>query len=286
MKYQYTAVIPSYNEERAIASVIRDLRQLPFGKDLEILVVDDGSKDATVAVATKEHATVLRNVQNAGYGYSLKRGIIAATHEHIIILDADGSYPVAEIPKLVEEYERGFDMVVGARQGTYYHGTLVKRVARWCFRFLSEFATGRRIPDINSGCRIFAKDTAIRFFHTTSSGFSFTTTITLAYMLNTLSVHYVPIEYHKRKGDSKVKYWRDTLRSTQIIIEAIIYYNPLKLFLLCAVAEILAGLVGVILFFFSKTLALLFVVAASAAILLFALGLLSVLIRFIGLKQH
>ena len=111
-------------------------------------------------------------------------------------------------------------------------GKLLKRIARFFFRKLSEFTTGRKIPDINSGFRVFRKDLAMKFFHTLSSGFSFTTTITLAFMLNSYTVKYFPIPYNKRRGSSKVKYFRDTLRSAQIIIEAIVFYNPLKIFLL------------------------------------------------------
>jgi glycosyltransferase involved in cell wall biosynthesis len=286
MKYHYSVVIPSYNEEHAISSVIKELQRLPHAKELEIIVVNDGSDDATAEVARTQKVTVLSNVQNFGYGYSLKRGITEASHNHIIILDADGSYPVTELPRLINEYERGFDMVVGARQGTYYRGSTIKRFARLCFKLLSEFATGRRIPDINSGCRIFARTTSIRFFHTLSSGFSFTTTITLAYMLNAYSVSYLSISYHKRKGASKVKYWRDTLRSTQIIIEAIMFYNPLKLFILCAVAVLLTGIVSGVIFIFSPFAALLFFGTISMSILVFALGLMAVLVRFIGSKQE
>ncbi len=147
------------------------------------MVVNDCSKDNTAEEVGKFPVMLVQNVQNFGYGYSLKQGIRAARHDHIIIIDADGSYPISSIPTLVEEYEKGFDMVVGARQGAHYRGSKAKSIARFFFRVLSEFATGRRIPDINSGCRVFRKDAALRFFHTLSSGFSFTTTITLAFML-------------------------------------------------------------------------------------------------------
>jgi len=277
---RYSIVIPAYNEEDAIGKVLEEI----FGGEMkdrcEVIVVDDHSRDGTLERARKYPVTVLHNLQNFGYGYSLKRGITQAVEDHIIILDADGSYPVAALSALIAEYEKGFHMVVGARQGVHYHGSLLKRIARVSFRFLSEFATGRRIPDINSGCRVFRKDLSMRFFHTLSSGFSFTTTVTLAFMLNAYSVHYIPIEYHKRAGFSKVNHIRDTLRSLQIIVEAILFYNPIKIFLLCAIAVFLAGVACAVLALVAPVLAMIIFFAIALSVLVMALGFIGVLLKF------
>lgn len=277
MNYNYSIIVPAYNEADAVGPVLAELRTaFPTA---EIIVVNDASTDDTARVAAKHSVTLLTNVQNFGYGYSLKRGIQGAAGEHVIILDADGSYPTAAIRTLMREYEKGFDMVVGARQGAQYRGSLVKRVARFLFRVLSEFSAGRRIPDINSGCRIFRKSVALRFFPMLSSGFSFTTTVTLSFMLNAYSVTYVPIEYHKRKGSSKVRYLRDTLRSAQIIVEAITIYNPLKIFLLIAVATFIAGLASSILALWYPWVAVLVFLSAAFAMTVFAIGLVAVFLK-------
>jgi glycosyltransferase involved in cell wall biosynthesis len=277
----YSVVIPAYNESGAIAAVLEEIFALLQSGIREVIVVDDHSTDGTREMARLEKVTVLSNVQNFGYGYSLKKGITAAKHEHIVILDADGSYPVSEIPKLMREYEKGFDMIVGARQGAHYHGSLLKRLARLFFRLISEFTTGRHIPDINSGFRIFRKDLAMNYFHTLSSGFSFTTTITLAFMLNAHSVQYMPIAYHKRSGRSKVKYLRDTLRSAQIIVEAITHYNPLKLFILCGIAILFSGVLSLVLgLIIPVWVALLVFSMLVSMILVFALGLVTTFLKF------
>lgn len=277
MKYNYSIVIPAYNEADAAGPVLAELRTaFPAA---EIIVVNDASTDGTALAVAKHPVTLLTNVQNFGYGYSLKRGIGEAKGEHIIILDADGSYPVASIQALMHEYEKGFDMVVGARQGAFYKGSLLKRIARVCFRTISEFATGRTIPDINSGLRIFRKDVALRFFPTLSSGFSFTTTITLAFMLNAYSVTYLPIEYHKRKGASKVRYVRDTLRSAQIIVEAIATYNPLKIFLLVAAIVFALGLAASVLAVWHPWVALLLFLSIASSMAVFSLGLVAVFLK-------
>lgn len=280
MKQTYSIIIPAYNEEDAIGPVLEEILALPEGKNFDVIVVDDCSTDATASVAEKYPVRVLRNMQNFGYGYSLKRGITAATNDNMIILDADGSYPVAAIPTLVAEYEKGYDMVVGARTGTYYRGSFAKRIGRICFRLLSEYATGRRIPDINSGFRVFRKDLATRFFHTLSSGFSFTTTVTLAFMLNAYSVRYIPTEYHKRKGSSKVRYFRDILRSTQIITEAIVFYNPIKIYILGVLGIFLSAMIGIVISIFAPTIGLIVFLALSFMIFLFGIGFLAVFMRF------
>lgn len=275
----YSVIIPAYDEEDAIGTLLESLLQ-EMKERTEIIVVDDCSRDGTRAIAEQYPVTVLSNVQNFGYGYSLKRGITAATYDHIIILDADGSYPVTSLTAMIEEYEKGFDMIVGARTGVHYRGSIVKHMARFCFRNLSEFATGRHIPDINSGCRVFRKDAAMQFFSTLSSGFSFTTTITLAFMLNTYSVRYIPIEYHKRSGKSKVRYVRDTLRSLQIIVEAIVLYNPIKIFMLCAFGLVISGILSAVVMFFFPLFGLLFFFTLAGTILILTLGFVAVLLRF------
>jgi polyisoprenyl-phosphate glycosyltransferase len=226
----FSVIIPAFNEEEGVVSVIRAIRAA--GLSCEVVVVDDGSTDGTAAAARGAGATVLRHPANAGYGMSLMDGIGAATSDIIVIIDADGSYPVETIPALVDKIEQGFDMAVGARLGTQQYDSLLRIPARWVFRFLVEFTIGARVPDINSGLRSFRKSQALPYFPDLCRGFSFTTTLTLIYILSGKYIVYLPIEYRRRIGRSKVRIIRDTLRTLQYIIEVIATYNPLKLFLL------------------------------------------------------
>jgi glycosyltransferase involved in cell wall biosynthesis len=240
---EVSIVIPAFNEAPAIRDVVIRLREVLQAAGLahEILVVDDGSSDATADEAAAVGATVVRHPQNLGYGRSLKTGILQARYDLIAITDADGTYPVERLPELVALCDR-FHMVVGARTGAYHRGNPVKRVGRYCFRLLSEFAAGQKIPDINSGMRVFRRQDMLPFFPVICAGFSFTTTTTLVYLLNDLFVQYVPIDYQCRQGQSKVDHFRDTLRALQIIVEAILRYNPIKIFLLLALPFALPGI--------------------------------------------
>ncbi len=238
----YSVILPALDEEKGIAATIDRLHALVPRP--EIIVVDDGSTDLTAEVAGFRGAKLVRHPEPGGYGRSLKDGIAAASNEIIAIADADGTYPVEKIPGFVAELEKGYDMVVGSRHGRHYRGSLFKMPARLVFKWLVEFTTGRRIPDINSGLRVFRKSTVEQYFGDLCNGFSFTTTLTLIYMLSGKFVRYIPIDYGARIGKTKVRFIRDSLRTLQYIVEVIAAYNPLKLFVL------LSGILG-LLFVFS-----------------------------------
>lgn len=242
-----SVIIPAKNEEQAIRSTIQTIREVLSrdGVTHEIIVVNDGSTDRTGELALGCGARVLAHPDSGGYGRSLKDGILAARYDLIAITDADGTYPNHRLPELLRLVtESGFDMAVGARTGKEYRGSFLKMPARRVFLWLSEYATGRHIDDINSGLRVFRKELPVRYMHTISDGFSFTTTITLAALLNGYFVKYIPIEYYKRVGSSHVRYFKDSLRCLQIIVENILYYNPLKLFLLMVNFLFAMALVG------------------------------------------
>lgn len=235
-----SVVIPAYNEADSIRSVVEQVRLVleEAGAETEIIVVVDGATDRTADEARSVADRLIEHPQNLGYGRSLKSGILAAQHDLVAITDADRTYPADRIPDLIALCDR-FDMVVGARTGVHYRGSMFKRIGRFIFRRLAEFSVGQKIPDINSGLRVFRKSQMLPFFPIISSGFSFTTTSTLAYMHNDLLVHYVPIDYRQRAGRSKVRHFRDSLRAIQIITEAILRCNPVKVFLLLAAPYLL-----------------------------------------------
>ncbi len=273
-----SVVIPAYNEEAVLARVVADIRTvLSPNFQHEIVVVVDGSTDRTEAIARDVADQVLVHPINLGYGRSLKSGISAARHDWIVITDADGTYPIDRIPDLLAHGNR-FHMVVGARSGKFYRGGLIKQVGRTAFRWLSEFATGQSIPDINSGLRAFRKQDITPYFPLINSGFSFTTTSTLVYLLNGRCIQYIPIDYYRRAGKSKVRHIRDSLRALQIIVEAILRCNPIKAFLLLAIPTGSCGLIVFVLaaIFRSSGLWIGAAMFICTAILLIGLGFVAV----------
>jgi glycosyltransferase involved in cell wall biosynthesis len=279
-----SVIIPALNERNAIVETINRVNAVLAGAQLtpfEIVVVDDGSSDDTGQLAEQAGARVLRHPHNIGYGRSLKDGILAATYDTIVISDADGSYPLEAIPSLVERFNQGFDMVVGARTGPNYRESMLKSPLRAVLKMIVEFTANREIPDINSGLRVFRKQVAAGYFDHVSNLFSFTTSLTLAYMMNSKFVDYINIGYNERIGRSKVHLFRDSLRTLQYVLEAATYYNPLKIFVLLAflcVALAVLSLAGGVVFQVVSGFVL-GVGAILLSILVVAMGLLAVLLK-------
>jgi polyisoprenyl-phosphate glycosyltransferase len=279
-----SVVIPALNEETGIGKTVTDVSSVLAAANLtpsEIVVIDDGSTDQTGKIAAAAGARVIRHPHNVGYGRSLKDGITAAQYDMIAICDADGTYPASAIPELVRLHREGFDMAVGQRQGQHYRESMLKMPMRALLRFLVEWTAGRHIPDINSGLRVFDRAAVMQYFPHLCDTFSFTTSMTLAYMMTRRFVAYTPIDYFERAGRSKVRLFRDSLRTLQYIVEAILYYNPLKIFLLFALIcfVVAALMMAVSLYFKIVTGMMLAIGAAIASVGVLGLGMLAVLLK-------
>jgi glycosyltransferase involved in cell wall biosynthesis len=234
-----SVIIPAYNEENGVGAVVQrvDAVLREAGIEHEIIVVDDGSKDNTRLAAEEAGAVVLRHPCNRGYGASLKTGILVAAYDVICITDADGTYPVERIPDLLAEL-RTADMVVGARTGTRVAIPLIRKPAKWVLNRLANYITSSKIPDLNSGLRLFRRDAALQYFHMLPDQFSFTTTITMAMLCDKYAVTYVPIDYKRRTGKSKIVPW-DAASFTILILRMAMLFRPLRVFLPCALVCLL-----------------------------------------------
>jgi len=218
------------------------LKQACHFKSMEIIVINDGSKDRTAEIARTLPVTLIEHDPNRGYGASLKSGLQAAKHPWILIADADGTYPLEDTPKLLEGIDK-HSMVVGARIGANVHIPLMRRPAKWMITRLAEYLSHVKIPDLNSGFRIFRKDVALRFLPLYPDGFSFTTTITLSMLTNGYRVKFVPINYLKRTGKSSIHPIRDTVNFTILIIRICACFNPLNVFVPPALVLMLLGVI-------------------------------------------
>ena len=228
----FSVVIPAFNEEKAIGQSLDGLKKAmnASGAKYEIIVVDDGSTDGTNAIAAAMGVKLIKNQSNLGYGASLKCGIRHSAFDRILIMDADGSYPVEGIGELLR-LSGEYDMVVGARTGEKVSIPSIRKPAKWLLNKLANYLSGVKIPDLNSGLRVMDKKVTEEYIYLLPDGFSFTTTITLIFLSKNYSVKYVPINYLKRKGKSKIRPFSDTLNFTSLIVRTILYFNPLKIFL-------------------------------------------------------
>ncbi len=243
-----TIVVPALNEAGAIEGVLRRLRDAlaEVGCPAEVLVVDDGSRDETAQrAALVEGVRVLRNPVNLGYGHSLLRGIAASRGEVIGITDADGTYPVGEIPAMWGLIEQGADHVIGRRTGQHFRSHFSLRLF---YRALCGYVCGRDVPDANSGLRLFRRAVVEPLRGDLCLGFSFTTSLTLTSLLSGHVVVFRDIAYDQRVGRSHVRP-RDVLRTLQYLFQVIAVYNPLKLYLplvlVAALGALVSGLYGV-----------------------------------------
>ncbi len=242
-----TIVIPAYNEERAIESSIGALELALNSSEwkYEIIVVDDGSTDATAKLASQCGVEVVRLGANRGYGAALKAGIARAKFDWVAIIDADGTYPATALPKILQRVESRLEskeMEVGARIGSRVQDAFARRPAKWLLRKFAGILAGQAIPDLNSGLRVMRKSLVQQFAGILPSGFSFTTTITLSMICCGYSVAYVPIDYFKRIGRSKIKPFH-AFKFAFLILRTVLRFRPMRVLVPVGSLVMLAGLV-------------------------------------------
>lgn len=271
MRDRLTIVLPAYNEAGAIAGVIGRIRAMG---EWPVLVVDDGSTDGTARAAEKAGARVLRHPYRKGNGAAVKSGIRAAQTDYVLLMDADGQHPPEKIPELIAQ-AGDHQLVIAARDGDS-HASVARRVANALYSFLASWVTGRKIPDLTSGFRLFHRPTVLRFLYLFPNTFSYPATSTLAMMRAGHSVSFVPTSFDRRVGISKIRPIADGGRFLLVIFRIATMFAPLRMFVPPAIALFGIGL-GYALYFVvgyrSFPPAALFLLVAG--VLVFVLGLIS-----------
>jgi glycosyltransferase involved in cell wall biosynthesis len=236
-----SVIIPAYNEENSIKRVLENLKikLTNAGTPHDIIVVDDGSTDRTKEIAQDCNVRVLTHLKNKGYGAAIKTGMRNTENDTIVITDADGTYPADAIGILIEHL-KDYDMVVGARSGKNVNIPLMRRPAKWLLNKLAEYITGTEIDDLNSGLRVFRKSLVQQYLNILPDKFSFTTTITVAMLCDDYQIKYVPIDYYKREGMSKIVSW-DFINFVSLVLRLSMLFNPLKVFIPLALGGFILG---------------------------------------------
>ena len=262
-QYNFSIIVPCFNESLAVSKTAKEifstLNTWQENEDVqlgfELIFVNDGSTDDTseklsILHQDFENLEVIDSKINCGYGASLKKGILAAKYDSIVITDADGTYPNERIPELIKGLDIN-DMVIGARIGKNVQIPTLRRPVKWLLLQYARWMSKADIKDLNSGLRSMKKDQVLKFWNMLPNAFSFTSTITLSMHIGGLNVSYLPIDYHARIGSSSIKPIQDTLRFFSLVLRTVMYFKPLQIFgttgLVMLAVAICVGITGKIL---------------------------------------
>lgn len=266
-------VLPAKNEAAALRQLLPKLREAQ--PSAEILVVDDGSTDETNDVCEANGIRSVRQAYSMGNGAAIKRGAREARGDTIVFLDADGQHDPADISKLVKKLETGYDMVVGARSWSGQAG-VSRGIANTIYNRLASWITGFRVLDLTSGFRAVRAAKFREFIHLLPNGFSYPTTITMAFFRSAYAVSYEPLAVYQRIGKSHIRPIRDGIRFFLIIFKIATLYSPLKLFVPASIFFFLAGLSNYVYTFVTiHRFTNMSVLLLSAAVIVFLIGLIS-----------
>ena len=221
-------IIPAKNEAAVIGGIVTSLRQ--HYPRAEILVVNDGSEDETAALAAEAGASVVTHPVSLGNGAAIKSGARAARGEVFVMMDGDGQHKAEDIRSLLDKLDEGYDMAIGARDSGSHAG-VGRLAANGLYNVFASLISGRRILDLTSGFRAVRGDLFKKFLYLLPNGFSYPTTITMAFLRSGSPVTFLPIKAEKRTGTSHIRPIRDGLRFLAIIFKVATLYAPLKVFL-------------------------------------------------------
>ena len=221
-------IIPAKNEAAVIGDVVSSVRSVY--KSAEILVVDDGSTDDTARLAKDSGAQVVTHPVSLGNGAAIKAGARAASGDVLVMMDGDGQHKAEDIPSLIEKLDAGFDMVIGARDSGSHAG-IGRLAANGLYNVFASMISGHRILDLTSGFRAVRADLFKRFLYLLPNGFSYPTTITMAFLRSGFPITFVSIKADDRIGKSHIRPIRDGVRFLAIIFKIATLYAPLKVFL-------------------------------------------------------
>ncbi len=266
-------VIPAKNESRSLGDLIKKLKKCY--PQAEIIIVNDGSTDDTEKIIQENGVKLVSKPYSMGNGAAIKSGARVATGNILVTMDADGQHDPNDIVRLLDKLDEGYEMVVGARS---YESQAGKR--RWLgnqlYNYLASIIVGKKIEDLTSGFRAVNTKKFKSYLHLLPNGFSYPTTITMAFFRSGYPVAYIPIIASKRIGNSHLRIIKDGLRFFIIIFKIGTLYSPLKIFFPISILFFLAGLLNYAYTYitaerFTNMSALLFIVS----MIIFIMGLLS-----------
>ncbi|GLQ96680.1 glycosyltransferase family 2 protein [Dyella mobilis] len=266
-------ILPAKNEASALAGLLPRLKAAqPVA---EIIVVDDGSTDDTRTVCAQSGVQCISSPYSMGNGAAIKRGARAAAGDILVFMDGDGQHDPADVARLLERLEQGYDMVVGARDWGSQAG-VGRGLANTLYNWLATRMTGHPVADLTSGFRAVRADKFREFLHLLPNGFSYPTTSTMAFFRSAYPLAYLPIKAAQRVGKSHIRPLRDGIRFLLIIFKIATLYSPLKLFVPASACFFMLGLLNYAWTFLHEgRLTNMSTLMWSASVIVFLIGLVS-----------
>ena len=266
-------IIPAKDESKSLKNWLPELCKTYL--DAQIIVVDDGSTDNTSDIAKQAGATVVRHPISLGNGAAIKSGVRASSGDTLLFMDGDGQHQIKDIPKLIETFNQGYDMVVGARKAKD-QASIWRRLANGFGCWLSSLIVKQRIEDLTSGFRVAKADCFKAFLHLLPNGFSYPTTITMAFFRTGFTVAYKTVDVRNRFGKSHLRPIRDAFKFLIIIYKMTILYSPCKVFIPVSLLHFIAGFANyAYTYHVTGRFTNMSAVLISAGIIIFLIGLIS-----------
>lgn len=266
-------ILPSKNEAAALRDLLPRLRGAR--PDDEIIVVDDGSTDDTRELCAANGVRCLSSPYSMGNGAAIKRGARAATGDVLVFMDADGQHDPSHIDRLLARLDQGYDMVVGARDWSGQAG-VGRGMANTLYNRLASWMTGHPVLDLTSGFRAVRAEKFLEFIHLLPNGFSYPTTITMAFFRSAYAIAYESIAVGKRTGKSHIRPLRDGIRFLLIIFKIATLYSPFKLFLPASAVFFGLGAINYgLTYYYQQRFTNMSALLLSAAAIVFLIGLVS-----------
>jgi glycosyltransferase involved in cell wall biosynthesis len=266
-------IIPAKNETEAIGDVVTTAKTACPAA--EVIVVDDGSTDATAEVAERSGAIVIRHPESLGNGAAVKAGARAAQGDVLAFMDGDGQHDARQIGRLLEKLDEGYHMAIGARDSGS-HANIGRMFANGMYNALASLISGRTILDLTSGFRVVRASLFRQFLYLLPNGFSYPTTITMAFLRSGYAVCFEPMKAADRRGESHIRPIRDGIRFLVIIFKIATLYSPLKVFLPVSGLFFLSGLsYYAYTYFTAGRFTNMSMLIFSASVIIFLIGLIS-----------
>ncbi|MBN2354565.1 glycosyltransferase family 2 protein [candidate division KSB1 bacterium] len=290
MEKRLTVCIPAYNEETSLQQFLPVVIDHCLQRDYDILLVNDGSSDRTAEIADKllspHHFHIINHKINRGYGAAIKTGIMAVVTEYIATIDADGQHSLEDVDMLYAIIcENDADMVVGDRRGQAprnVYRTLGKILIRGFAKLLM------RVPiyDINSGMKVYRAELAKRYIPLCPDAMPFSEIITLIFIYNKHNVIEYPIRISTRKGGISSVNTRTAFQTVMEIVNMLVLFNPLRIFLPIAILSIFLGFAwGIPLVIKGRGVSVGSMLGIVAGLIFFFLGLIAEQLSLIRLWQ-